>query len=479
MQHKIREQVMDLTISGRLDAFRAQHLAGPFYYRQLLPALEKIFDELSTSDEVISVDKLELDLGIIPLQELEAITWNNEWETLLRGLIQTALQEQRKNANPQRSQVNTNSCRQWLFYLERGHLDWNASRFDEKTMQSVLEVLATDYVMVEKLRQLIIKSKNASLRILNDNAENFLISLVETLTASAQQTLSMVIDELITVMKLVKERSGEAIATSKQLRREVWLQIIELAATDGNNLSAEKLAETVLLSKEDIPSAILYMDELVKAKTIQPALKKILETRNKTKHGLADEAASTKSNTAKTPESISAQSDDIDEDGIFVSHAGLVLLHPFLSTFFKRLELVADGKFRDMAATEKAIHLLHYLATGNTGPQEHELAIPKLLCALPIHTALKESIELKPADKQEADDLLLVVIEKWEKLKNISIDALRENFLVRTGKLYTKNDKRYLQVEGSSLDVLLDYLPWTLSVMKLPWMKDMIRIEWR
>jgi hypothetical protein len=63
MQHKIRKQVMDLTISGRLDAFRTQHLAGPFYYRQLLPALQRVFDELSSEDEVISIDKLELDLG--------------------------------------------------------------------------------------------------------------------------------------------------------------------------------------------------------------------------------------------------------------------------------------------------------------------------------------------------------------------------------------------------------------------------------
>lgn len=479
MQHKIREQVMDLTINSRLDAFRAQHLAGPFYYRQLLPALEKIFNELSTTDEIISVDKLELDLGIIPLHEMEAITWNSEWETLLREQIQSALQEQRKNANPQRSQVNTNRCRQWFFYLEHGYLDWNAGGFDEKIMRSVLEVLATDYAMVERLRQLIAQNKNISLRIVNDNTENFLVSLVETLTASAQQTLLAIIDELIMVVKLISERSGIIISANKQLRQEIWLEIIDLAATDGNSLSAGKLVETVLLSKGDIPSTILYMDELVKAKTIQPALKKILEIRNKTSPGLREGATDAKKS-ENAPEDISAQTeDDIDEEGIFVSHAGLVLLHPFLSTFFRRLELVADSKFCGTAATEKAIHLLHYLATGNTNPQEHELVIPKLLCAVPIHVALKESIELQPEDKQEADDLLLAVIEKWEKLKNISIDALRENFLIRPGKLYTKNDMRYLQVEGSSLDVLLDYLPWTLSIMKLPWIKGMVRIEWR
>ena len=132
---------------------------------------------------------------------------------------------------------------------------------------------------------------------------------------------------------------------------------------------------------------------------------------------------------------------------------------PFLSTFFKRLELTANGKFHNTAAAEKAIHLLHFLATGSTGAEEHELAISKLLCELPLQYALKEFIELTDEEKQEADNLLTAAIDQWEKLKNISIDALRENFLQRSGKLYTKNDMRYLQVENGSLDVLLDYLP--------------------
>ena len=68
---------MDLTINGRLDAFRTQHLAGPFFYRQLLPALEKIFDELSDEHQSISIDTLQLDLGIIPVRDLEDMTWNN------------------------------------------------------------------------------------------------------------------------------------------------------------------------------------------------------------------------------------------------------------------------------------------------------------------------------------------------------------------------------------------------------------------
>src|SRR5688572_4969051 len=144
MLHRIRKQVMDLTINGRLDAFRTQHLAGPFYYRQLLPVLEKIFDELSSEDETIQLDKLELDLGIIPVQELESTEWSSELESMLRQQVVTALQEQRKELNMRRGPGKESSCRRWLFYLQHGHLPWNSKGFDEKTLDDILEILATN-----------------------------------------------------------------------------------------------------------------------------------------------------------------------------------------------------------------------------------------------------------------------------------------------------------------------------------------------
>jgi hypothetical protein len=64
-------------------------------------------------------------------------------------------------------------------------------------------------------------------------------------------------------------------------------------------------------------------------------------------------------------------------------------------------------------------------------------------------------------------------------LKNTSAAGLREGFLQRPVKLFTKNGDIYLRVEKSSIDVLLDYLPWNLGIIMLPWMKDILRVEWR
>ena len=35
-----------------------------------------------------------------------------------------------------------------------------------------------------------------------------------------------------------------------------------------------------------------------------------------------------------------------------------------------------------------------------------------------------------------------------------------------------------LYVERKGVDVLLESLPWTISIIKLPWMQDSLQVEW-
>lgn len=481
MQHRIRKQVMNLTINNRLNAFRTQHLAGPFYYRQLMPALEKIFNELSTENETISLDKLELDLGILPVHDLESPTWSSEIESLLRKQVSDALREQRKDANLQRVAIKQNICRQWLFYMSNGYLDWNSTRFDEKTLAQILEILATDYTLATELRRLVQKNKNARVRMVRSHSEKFLVTLVEILTATTQQELPQAITELGTLLLTLKPGSFTGSSLSKQLQQQVWVKIFGIVANEKPGLPTGMLVKAILMSEENLPSLTIgRLKQLTNLKTIYPVLKVVsVKQQVRDKQQQFETGEEEKSNQQKKPEQAFEEMDDLDEDGIFVSYAGIVLIHPFISSFFKKLELTAEGKFRNNECLEKGVNLLHYIATGKITSEEYELAVPKFLCGLPLHHALKEIIELTEAEKQEADNMLSAAIDQWEKLQRSSIEALRENFLQRPGKLYIKNDLRYLQVEGGSLDVLLDFLPWTLSIVKLPWMKELLRIEWR
>ncbi len=169
----------------------------------------------------------------------------------------------------------------------------------------------------------------------------------------------------------------------------------------------------------------------------------------------------------------------IDRDGIFIVNAGSVLLHPFLKSLFSRLDLLNGNAFISKQAQQTSLLLIHYLGTGQTKAMEYELTLAKILCAFPLEKPVDLADGLPRKFIQEADLLLEAAIGQWKILKNTTFGGLREGFLQRGGKLFSKNGNLYLQVEKNSIDVLLDYLPWSLSMVILPWMKDMLRVEWR
>ena len=96
------------------------------------------------------------------------------------------------------------------------------------------------------------------------------------------------------------------------------------------------------------------------------------------------------------------------------------------------------ASFLDELARSRAIYLLQYLATGRWDAPEHALTLNKLLCGMPLSDS---PLFVSPPGDDELDlarELLAVVTQRWGKLKNTSIDGLRETFLQREGRLRGK-----------------------------------------
>ena len=165
-------------------------------------------------------------------------------------------------------------------------------------------------------------------------------------------------------------------------------------------------------------------------------------------------------------------------NGIYVSHAGLILLHPFLQYFFKEFDLLDENNFKTEAGREIAVHLLYFLATGDENPYEHELNFVKYLCGWSQYVPVNRFVELPEKMKTESANLLNSVIRHWKILKNTSVDGLRNSFLKRDGKLIITGQNDKLIIEKNGIDILLEHLPWSCAVIKLPWMKKMLYAEW-
>ncbi len=176
-------------------------------------------------------------------------------------------------------------------------------------------------------------------------------------------------------------------------------------------------------------------------------------------------------------EQISAGQDlaDTVAEGIYINNAGLVLLHPFLPQFFGALGIAEENQ---LLRPERALCLLHFLATGQGIAPEYELMLAKILCNVPLEMPVEADVELTDKEQEEAGGLLTAVIDHWEALRNTSPDGLRGTFLLRSGKISLRGEDLLLQVEPQTWDILLEQLPWGISMIRLPWMDRMLWVEW-
>lgn len=168
------------------------------------------------------------------------------------------------------------------------------------------------------------------------------------------------------------------------------------------------------------------------------------------------------------------------EAATYITNAGLVLVWPFLTALFERLGYLTERQFQGIEQTTRAAYLLQFLATGEEQPPEHLLALNKLLCGVGRTLPLVRELPLTADEKATGESLLGAVIARWgDVLKNTSLTGLRETFLQRPGKLVWGDDRVTLTVETKTVDILLDQRPWSIALIKLPWMVLPLYVTWR
>ncbi len=595
MTHLIKKQLIEFKLNEGSDAFRMQHLISSHFNHKILPAIESIFNDYCREDEVLKLDKLEIDLGAISIAEME----QNNLDEKIVAAFKTKLREKlalvTTSKSATRESMAMNICRQWITYMQTGYLPWNTLEINEAWHQQVLEALATDYASITMLRNLVSNHSSVGHRIAQQHTEVFLTKLVEIITAKNQHQLPAIAEELYVIIKALNKSHEPPIQSRIILIKAIWQQVLIDASADPNNFSTETFAlkllrpyitgltieSTVqqeslsqltllrqtlssLFKEKNIPhlnktsltdsATLLQKENLIaieKEKELTQKIKDIpinevkksidndveketkkaekrkksvekkqdqnksvsdkeTETFSTLKESNIDKTMEDKINVERTgnisdqgieeqrtlfqnliknilpgnnlsKETISnkALQELIPEEGIFINHAGIVLSHPFLIHLFGRLNWLHNKKFIDEEKRQKAVFLLHYLASGQPNAAEHSLALYKILCAHPLDLPMPAEVDFAEEELAEATDMLTALILQWSKLQNTSINGLREGFLQRKGKLYIKNTEPFLQVETSAIDVLLDYLPWNLSMVKLPWMKEILRVEWR
>ena len=513
MQHHIKKQVINLRVTNKKDAYRMQQLVSDLYRKEMVPVIDRAFNEISNEKDILKIDKLVIDLGLLRENDFQKRAWAetlfNQLKEKLRLLKHMPATDMEMIIRP----VILNNSDQWLFYMQEGRLPWNMLEIDPLWLENVLQAFATDITAIRTLRKRIQNSPGMAERIVIQHGEKFLVSLLEVLTAKTQIKIPVILNELTELIVHLNGWNRKSRKTKeKLLRRQIWRLVILYAAKNEPDSVPEKITEYLLnlvhIRKRlspDIPVKFLapsrltgtLIRELVNRIGKQDSAVEIRDKNSGEDYQLKNKNSGDSTENLK-PERKKKKTEEqeerldgetlsseekvfpkkIGEESIYAPFAGLVLLHPFLADFFRKLNLLEKNAFTDRESKQKALFLLYYLATGTTEAAEHELVIPKLLCDYPLQMPVYEEITLSEKERSEADELLDVVIQYWNILKDTSAEGLREGFLQRNGRLSVENEKQVILIERMGIDILLDDLPWNLGLIQLPWKKELIRVDW-
>ena len=163
-----------------------------------------------------------------------------------------------------------------------------------------------------------------------------------------------------------------------------------------------------------------------------------------------------------------------------ISNAGLVILSPFLPMLFMRLNMLSQDhrSFNSNESKVRAIFILqHFIANEDREYDEKDLFLNRLLINYPFNEPLPKRMELNQDELNTIDSLLEAAKANWSKMRNTSMRAFQESFLNRAGVI--EKTEWTLTVEERAYDILLDSIPWSYKVVRLPWMENILKVNWR
>ncbi len=165
-----------------------------------------------------------------------------------------------------------------------------------------------------------------------------------------------------------------------------------------------------------------------------------------------------------------------------IPNAGLVILFPFLPMLFMRLNMLSEDRrsFNSNESKVRAIFILQRLiANEDKEYDEKDLFLNRLLINYPSNESLPKRLEFNQNELSTIDSLLEAAKANWEKMRNTSMRGFQEAFLRRAGFIEKTEREWVLTVEERAFDILLDSIPWSYKLIRLPWMENILKVNWR
>lgn len=469
--HRIRRQILDLELSREQGAADLARRAGRLFQEKVLPELDKVFTKMAPEGQILRIRRLEVDLERLSETRFEEEFVNSCIRQIVRQISEAAFgaAPEAAPAGVETLSAEENILAIFLHFAERGVLPWHAQGLPLAVVEKqLIELAAAQPGLIR--RALAGKAQSWDIPVFQRLAWQFSLPFAEKMIETARELPAGTAAE---VLKIWRGQSARELPPAQQAA--VLKALARAASPTDFRRPLDSVRVTAWLAEQGLawpaykkaPPPTLEAAAGRQDKQQPPAARKQDDGRKQPEPAVVPSRAEARSR--KMP---------AEEGGIPVENAGLALLAPYLPTFFDELNLALQDSVP--ADAHRAVHLLHFLATGKENPEEPQLLFPKLLCGLDWEAPVPQDLGLPDKEKAECHQLLEAVIRNWPALKNTSPDGLRGAFLQRPGLISWKEGQQawLLRLERKAQDLLLDRIPWSYSVLKFKWMQQMILVEW-
>jgi hypothetical protein len=451
-----------------------------FLKNELFPRLETLFDEYGFHDEIVRFDELSLNLSVqkghdfsqLPDEIYRQLKEKIDRQMPFRKELKSSSAENSEPEKPTvlRISATQNSENVFLFFLGNGYLPWYGK---EEQITSLVQPEAWEKTLDDRM---FFRSFDQILGTSETAADRFILQFPdEMVTAYLRRKNLRIHAETSAILRISQNLEKDG--------RRIFLKLlIRLAHNDfpGVSKKLDRLISRVIHTEEsgaekadiqEIKQLKTLFQRILPETSLQDSVLEKIDRRVEGKPLIQNEFHQHQDT---KPEPFFKE----ENNQIGVQNAGLILLHPFLKPFFTATGII--GKQGNLATEsfDLAVQALHFLATGTENAFEGNLVFEKFLCGVPLKIPIQKQSLLTDQIKNEANELLIEVVRYWPALKNTSADGLRQLFIQRDGKLIQEDTKYRLIVERKAQDLLLERLTWNISVIKLPWISNILFTEW-
>jgi len=462
MAHVINKLSIELTCTDEHRAFGIQQNYVQNIQPEMIAMMERCCDQLTDDEQWIQIEKLEINLNTLP----ESPDGAGQYIKLFGEQFGQELKKQISRASAKNKIQNQQQLHVDLlqYFLITGILPWWADEEDTSLQDLCSNIMdgGNSQPFVNFLLQHAAQGEiweRIALQ-LNPAFCAFIISRISQLSVAAERLSSQYAAFIDQQQADQPDKpAGNALqGGDKDLMNNFIL-----------HQAVEILQPALVKDKDLFPEFLSFVSPGKDIKTLPQKLISASEKGKKINTKAGDMSDSRKEDN---------QINEIRIEKIPVKHAGVVLLAAFLKPFFTSLTLWKDNEWTSKEALHRAVHLLHYLVSGDERTPEYQLALEKIICGMALSAPIDKNVTLNDTEKKEAADLLTSVITYWTALKNTSVEGLRHSFLERDGILSKKDTSWILRVERKTWDILIDQIPWGFSTVCLPWNDYLIHTEW-